>query len=147
MFKEVAVNSGIAKGTFDKLKKVADALKKTVNAITSLLTSEGFQKLLGLIADVLSSAFVGMLGVFGGFCQIVEGLLNGDWNIFWEGMTTIGESISEAVDSMGRSIAEFFGVDWEKFKTELGVWVGDLQDGISDFFKSVVTGNGRKCIN
>lgn len=140
MFEEVAVNSNISSKAFEKIDKVVTALKKVVNAVEHLLSSPGFQKLVNLITDIVSTVFVTALESFGSFCQIVEGLLSGDWNIFWEGMDSLGQSIASGVDALGSALGEFFGFNWEEFKNELGVWVGDVQDAIADFFNSFTQG-------
>ncbi|MCQ2383188.1 MAG: hypothetical protein MJ060_05205, partial [Clostridia bacterium] len=131
MFKEVAVDSGIDKGTFAEMQRAVSVVKEAVSNIVDLIKSPEFKKLASLVGTILKESFILAIGTIGDVAKLVKSVLSGDWEASLDTILGWGEKASNFIDNLGGKI---FGEKWEEYKTSLGNFVGDLQEKIGKVF-------------
>lgn len=92
MFKEVNVDAGISKETLNALQKTAGVIKKTANLVKNLLTSEGFQALIGLVGDIISYTFMESLTFLDGLVTTLTGLHEMNISVIFDGLQDMSQS-------------------------------------------------------
>ncbi len=98
--------------------------------------------IINVIPDILNFV-AGVLGVFGGFFQLVDDLIHGRWQAAWNDVLHILSSAWLAIKSFGKTIEDFFGGVFN-FLGSMIMWVWnnvikkhllDFVNGVSKWFE------------